>query len=600
MKADSKAVDAIIIPSGDSHQSEYVASCDERRAYISGFTGSAGTALVLQTRALLWTDGRYFLQAINQLSSDWTLMKSGEPGVLSMEDWLADNLQFGQRVGVDGNLLSGAAARTLMQKLAVKGITLIPLESNLVDDVWSDRPLSSKDLLRFHPVEIAGECIADKHLRVQTKIRAAQADAAVFSMLDEIMWLYNIRGNDIAYNPLVKSYAIVTANGGAHLFIDAKKIPETAGKSPLECISIHPYDDISLVLGEMARDGIIFLVDNSQLSWRLCDIIDKSSNVSMATVNLPSPIALLKSVKNDTELKGVRDAHDRDGIALTAFLAWLDKTIRGGGSLTECEAADKLEEFRKKMPYWVSPSFATISGYGPNAAIIHYHAQPETCNSLGIDSVYLLDSGAQYLDGTTDVTRTVHFGVASDRIKMCYTYVLKGHIALGSAVFPEGTVGSRLDSLARLPLWGAGLDYNHGTGHGVGAFLNVHEGPQGIGFRPRANEAGFCAGMTTSNEPGYYEHGEFGIRIENICITVPANTPNNFADRKFCKFETVTMCPIETSLIDYTLMNPEEIRWLNSYHEKVRETLLPGIQETFPEAMEYLLQKTEAVKMPLL
>lgn len=247
------------------------------------------------------------------------------------------------------------------------------------------------------------------------------------------------------------------------------------------------------------------------------------------------------------------------------------------------------------MPHWVSPSFATISGYGANAAIIHYHAMPETCAKLGTESVYLLDSGAQYLDGTTDVTRTMHFGTASDRVKMCYTYVLKGHIALGSAVFPEGTTGSRLDSFARRPLWGAGLDYNHGTGHGVGAFLNVHEGPQGIGFRARLNEVGFYAGMTTSNEPGYYEDGSFGIRIENICITVPAATPNNFANRKFLKFETVTMCPIETGLIDFSLLNAEEVQWLNEYHATVRRILLPEMKKIFPEAVDYLLRKTEAV-----
>jgi Xaa-Pro aminopeptidase len=413
------------------------------------------------------------------------------------------------------------------------------------------------------------------------------------------MWLYNIRGSDIDFNPLAKSYAIVTSDA-AHIFIDLCKIPPTAAgeNSHLEGVTIHSYEDISMLLGEMARGGVKFLTDNSQLSWKLCDVIDEPSAASQAALSLPSPIALLKSMKNDTELKGVRESHARDGVALTAFLAWLDGHVRGGARPTECEVAEKLEEFRKKMPHWVSPSFATISGYGPNAAIIHYHAQPETCGTLGTDSVYLLDSGAQYLDGTTDVTRTVHFGPVSDRIKMCYSYVLKGHIALASVVFPEGTTGARLDSLARMPLWGAGLDYNHGTGHGVGAFLNVHEGPQGIGFRPRANEAGFCAGMTTSNEPGYYEDGAFGIRIENICITTTANTPNNFANRNFCQFETVTMCPIETTLINFSLMTADEIKWLNSYHETVRETLLPGLTSMFPEALEYMLRKTEAVAIP--
>eukprot|EP00605_Chrysophyceae_sp_TOSAG23-4_P002814 GSChrysophyteH1.ASY1.ANO1.3099.1 assembled CDS len=448
-------LDAFIIGSADAHQSEYVCDRDLRRAYLSDFTGSSGTALVLEDKALLWTDGRYFLQASQQLSEDWTLMRSGDPGALGLEKALQD-----------------------------KGVTLVAVEENPVDAQWHDQP----------------------------GFPLTKANALCVSMLDEIAWLFNIRGT-------------------AHLFCDETKID----------MCVHPYSSV--------KNG------------------NKSNHVL-------SPLTLSKSIKNETELNGIRNAHIKDGVALTAFLCWLEQTVQlHPNSLTEYDVALKLEEFRHKMDGHQYPSFDTIAGYASNGAVIHYKPEKETALKLGVDSLFLLDSGGQYLDGTTDVTRTMHYGTPTERMMECYTMVLKGHIALAQLVFPEGTVGSRFDSVARIPLWQAGLDYNHGTGHGVGAYLNVHEGPQGIGFRKRENEAGFKIGMTTSNEPGYYEAGAFGIRIEN----------------------TVTLTPISTSLIKHGVLSPSEIEWVNDYHREVREKLLPGIKKYFPEAESWLIRETEAI-----
>ena len=349
-----------------------------------------------------------------------------------------------------------------------------------------------------------------------------------------------------------------------------------------------PYEDIEVFLIKQTSEGPV-VCDPLQLNWRLYAAI--KSNV----IEKPSPITLAKSKKNQSELNGIREAHIRDGAALTAFLNWLTITVKSGAKLTECDVVDKLEEFRGRMEKHVGPSFSTISGYASNGAIIHYKPEKDTCSTLGTDSLFLLDSGAQYLDGTTDVTRTLCFGTPSQHMKDCFTLVLKGHIALAKAVFPAGTLGSRLDCLARTPLWEFGLDFNHGTGHGVGAYLNVHEGPQGITFRKKDNEVGFYEGMTTSNEPGYYEEGNFGIRIENVCIVVPANTPYNFNDKEFLTLQDVTMTPISKDLMNMSLLNESEKAWINKYHATVRQNVSPLIQQYFPEAMEYLIQETLAI-----
>jgi len=583
-------LNALIIESGDAHQSEYVAECDSRRSFISGFTGSAGTALICLDKALLWTDGRYFLQASEQLSPDWTLMRMGMPDVPTLPDWLSKNLTEGQNVGVDNWLISADSAKNLKKVLEPSGVRLVPLDSNPVDKVWTDRPSYPFSVMKVHELCFAGVSHKDKIIRVQSYLKEVGAVALVVSMLDEIAWLLNIRGADVAYNPVLVAYVVVTEET-AHLFIDTKKIDHIASQHLAEVAVVHEYGEVEAFVATLARAGRV-VVDPTQINWKLHSVIGENS-----VMEKTSPITLPKSLKNEAELAGFRDCHIRDGAALTAFLHWLETTVTDATAVpvTEYVVTQKIEEFRARDPKHVCPSFATIAGYGANGAIIHYKPEEASSATLGTDAPFLLDSGAQYLDGTTDVTRTVHFGTPTEWQRECFTLVLKGHLNIARAVFPEDTVGTRLDSLARLPLWAAGLDYNHGTGHGVGAYLNVHEGPQGISFRVKANETGFKRSMTISNEPGYYEDGAFGIRVESLCITVEAQTSHHFLGKTFCTFETVTMAPIQQKLMKLELLNDAEIAWLNDYHRIVRERLLPVIQERFPESVDYLIRETEPI-----
>jgi len=485
-------LDALVVGSGDAHSSEYVAERDTRRAFISEFTGSAGTALITRDKALCWTDGRYFLQASLELSPAWTLMRSGDPGVPELNDWLLANMPDNSVVGVDGFLMTESQAGGICNVLKAKGISLKPTEDpNPVDYVWNTlgkQPAPPCAAVTVNSVH-AGQSHTDKIAVVQKKLRATTTAAGqsptcfVVSMLDEIVWLFNIRGADVSYNPVVMAYAVVTLTE-AHLFVDETKISEAVRQHLGPDVVLHPYDAIEEFLRTTAATpGSIVGVDPLQLNWRLCRAVGTSIH------RMTSPLTLAKAIKNDRELDGIRSAHIRDGAALTAFLHWLETTVKAAPlSITEYDVAVKIEEFRKKAGQHVSPSFDTIAGYGSNGAIIHYKPEAKTAAAIGVESLFLLDSGAQYLDGTTDVTRTLHFGTPTQRMIDCYTMVLKGHIALARAIFPETTLGSRLDSLARTALWAAGLDYNHGTGHGVGAFLNVHEGPHGIGFRKRDNE----------------------------------------------------------------------------------------------------------------
>lgn len=603
----ASGLDAFLVGSGDAHQSEYVSECQMRRAYVSGFTGSAGTALILKDKALLWTDGRYFLQASTELSEDWTLMKSGEPGVLEINDWIAANMSSGQIFGVDAFLISASQAKAMEKVLSAKNIKLMPTEGNPIDEVWikeGTKPASPRGMLRIHDIGLSGKSHVTKIADLQSKLATLKVNAIVVSMLDEIMWLFNIRGSDVSYNPVAICYAVVTADK-AHLFIDKEKVASEVIDHLGETVAIHPYESIEEFIKTLKENDGRIACDPMQLNWRLYRAIaSDSTNTGSSASSSPSihemvsPLTLAKSIKNESELQGIREAHIRDGVALTAFLCWLENHVRNNTDavpFTEYDVAVKIEEFRSKMQHHVGPSFTTIAGYGTNGAIIHYKPEKETAAPLGKDSLFLLDSGAQYLDGTTDVTRTLHFGTPTQRMIDCFTMVLKGHITLARVVFPEATTGSSIDCLARVPLWSSGLDFNHGTGHGVGAFLNVHEGPQGISFRKRENEVGFYAGMTTSNEPGYYEEGAFGIRIENVCITVEANTPNHFRGKKFCCFETVTLCPIKSTLINKSLLDPADIQWFNDYHKRVRDTLLPHMTTHFPEAVDYLLKETEPI-----
>ena len=583
-KLESLEIDAFIVGSADAHFSEYVSDSEARREFISGFTGSAGTALITQEHALLWTDGRYFLSAAAELSPEWTLMKQGEKDVPELQDWLVSNLSGGKTVGVDASLYTASAANTLVTFLKKADITLKPIKENPVDEIWGPwKPPRPTGKAILQPFEYTGQSHLDKINNIRKVLGEKKADGIVFSMLDEVMWLYNIRGSDVPYNPVVYSFAYISTDG-AYLFIDKRKMTDIS----IEGVELREYDDIEDFLLSMAKSDKTILADLNQLNWKLNNAIG-----SRALKEITSPIKLAKSIKNPTELRGVINAHARDGVALTAFLGWLEKNIQDGAEITEFEASEVLAGYRRRMKYNMGLSFNTIAGYGANGAIIHYRPTVENSSMIQMDSMFLLDSGGQYLDGTTDTTRTVHFGEPTERMKQVYTLVLKGQIALARAVFPEGTLGSRLDTLARFPLWSAGLDYNHGTGHGVGSYLNVHEGPQGISFRKNIHEVGFQKGMITSNEPGYYEEGTFGCRIEDIMITVDGKTPNRFGNKDYCAFQTATMVPKTTKLVDLSLMDDGELEFLNNYNMQVRNCLLKEMQDIFPESVAYLIKETE-------
>jgi Xaa-Pro aminopeptidase len=601
-------LDAYIIGSEDAHQSEYVAARDARLQHISGFNGSAGTAVVTGSRALLWTDGRYFLQAEEQLSQEWTLMRSGEADVPALDDWLSlpDELPPTAVVGVDPRLVSSSTAESWKEMLSAGGEKreLRSVEVNLVDEVWGeDRPSPTSRPVRIHPLKYAGKSSDAKVEELRASIKKAGSSATLVTALDEVAWLFNIRSDDVQCTPVATAYALITSES-ATIYIDHAKFTGD-GQEAMQYltslgVTIRPYekvmDDLAAVVDSLEASKekgdhfAAILLDPSKVSLAVSEKVPKHLLVSKA-----SPIALAKAIKNESELAGLRACHIRDGAALTGFLAWLEEAVHTQPQqreldLTEHTISIKLEEFRSAQMGYMGPSFPTIAGYGPNGAIIHYNASAETANDISSDSLFLLDSGGQYVDGTTDITRTVHFGTATPYQKRCFTLVLKGHIALATAIFPDGTMGSKLDILARLPLWQEGLDYRHGTGHGIGAHLGVHEGPQGIHFRIRANEQGLTANMTTSNEPGYYEEGSFGIRIENICVCVKQDTPSG---KLSCRLETISLAPIQLDLVDASLLTYGECKWLDGYHAEVQSKLAPLLKESDARAYRYLMKHTQ-------
>ncbi|KAJ2723298.1 hypothetical protein GGI07_002726 [Coemansia sp. Benny D115] len=576
MASPDNSIGAYIVPSEDAHQSEYVAACDERRAYISGFDGSAGCAVVTPQSALMFTDGRYFLQARQQMDSNWTLMKSGMAGVPTWQTYVSGHLSEGTRVGIDPTLVSSSEAANLRKLMEPRNIQLVAIDNNLVDQVWADsRPVRPADRIFVHDIKYAGECHWDKISRVRAKAAEAGADGVVVAALDEVAWLFNLRGADIAFNPVFFAYAVITAER-VTLFIDEQKIDAGVAEH-LKGVEIRPY---GAVFGEMnvAAQGTKKLLAGASASWALAQALEAAG----AEVIAQSPLPMLKSLKNTAELRGMRECHVRDGAAMANFFGWLENELRYNGGhkrLSESDVADKLEQFRREQKHCVGLSFATISAVGANGAIIHYSPRRGSDELMDVEQMFLCDSGGQYLDGTTDVTRTVHFGTPSAWQRECFTRVLKGHIALGSAVFPAGTSGFVLDPLARMPLWELGLDYRHGTGHGVGAFLNVHEGPQGVGLRRTYLDAGMQHGMTITNEPGYYEDGKFGIRIENTCLIVKRETPFDYTGGSgYLTMEAVTLVPIQKKLVQVGLLSEAERKWLDSYHATVWERVSPLLE----------------------
>ncbi|ETS75675.1 Xaa-Pro aminopeptidase P [Pestalotiopsis fici W106-1] len=583
-----KNVDVYIVPSEDSHSSEYIAPCDARRAFISGFTGSAGVAVVTLDKAALATDGRYFNQAEKQLDKNWLLLKQGIQDVPTWQEWAVEQSEGGKVVAVDPTLLTSGYAKKLADKIKKNGgKDLVAVTDNLVDRVWAQgKPSRPNEPVIVLDQKYAGKDVKSKLDELRTELEKKKLLGFVVSMLDEVAWLFNLRGSDIPYNPVFFSYAIVTADK-ATLYVDASKLSQDC-QSYLAAnnVDIKPYNAIfedATTLGQSAKatnaqasgDSKKYLI-STKASWALKLALGGDDLVE----EIRSPIEDHKAVKNAAELEGMRQCHVRDGAALVEYFAWLeDQLINQKATIDEVQAADQLEAFRAKKERFAGLSFDTISSTGANAAVIHYKPEPGACSVIDPDAVYLCDSGAQYLDGTTDTTRTLHFGTpTADEIE-AYTLVLKGHIALDMAIFPKGTTGFAIDALARQHLWQQGLDYRHGTGHGVGSYLNVHEGPVGIGTRIQYSEVALAEGNVISNEPGFYEDGKFGIRIENIIMVKKAETKHSFGDKPWFTFEHVTMVPYCRKLVDTNLLTPAEKKWLNDYNDEVSKKVGPLLQD---------------------
>jgi Xaa-Pro aminopeptidase len=573
-----EGVKAYLVPSTDPHSSEYVPECWQRRKWISGFTGSAGDVVITSDEGGLWTDGRYFIQAEMQLKgSGIRLFGIGKPDVPKMEDWIADELSEGDRIGVDPKVLSMDRARSLAKRLDEAGVSIKYIEKNLVDQLWDDRPSVSMESVRVLPDRFTGESMEDKIERIRGKMRDKGCSVHVMNALDSIAWTFNLRGSDVSYNPVFISYAVIDSEK-AHLFIHPEKIKEDVRKHLGDHVSIHGYGDMGDFL-EGIRDGEnkVWLDPKTVNRWIRIKLGDD------CRYHLErSPVVDFKSVKNRVELEGFREAHVRDGVAMVKFLKWLEETVPEGG-VTEISAAEKLESFRREDPDLVGLSFETISAYEEHGAIVHYSATDESDVELKPQGIYLVDSGGQYLMGTTDITRTVTLGEPTDEQKEMFTRVLMGHMDLAMLRFPKGFSGKQIELPARKSLWDAGKNYNHGTGHGIGHYLNVHEGP--IGITPRDPGVPLEAGQVLSDEPGYYKEGEYGIRIENLVI-IHEDPALSSDDLKFLGFETITLCPIDLDLVNRNMLTSDRIEWLNDYHSMVRKKLNPLLDEEHTRWLE--------------
>jgi Xaa-Pro aminopeptidase len=563
-------LDAYVVPTADPHQGEYVPECWQRRAWLTGFTGSSGTAVVMRDRAFLWTDSRYWLQAEAELAGTAVeLVRQGAPQVADPADWLAAHLEKGQVVGVDPRVLSIAQEKAWRKALDPRSIRFELVEPNLVDLAWTDRPARPRGALRFLGEELTGKSAPQALGRVRAEMASKRCDLLVVSALDQVAWLFNVRGTDVEYNPVAIAHAIVTPEE-AVIFTDAANSDAIAEHLP-PSVEVERYEDFGEVLTDFAEECERAWVEAETVSaWTARILREEEVELFEET----SPVTTFKARKGTVELAGTRAAHVRDGVAMVRFLAWLAGEVGAGRAITEIDAADRLEALRAEGERFEGLSFPSISAFGSHGAIVHYRPGQEGDRVIDASSLYLIDSGAQYLDGTTDVTRTICLGEPTPEQRDRFTRVLRGHVGLARVVFPAGTSGKQLDTLARVPLWDLGLDYGHGTGHGVGVFLNVHEGPQRIG--PKGSDVPLAPGMIVSNEPGYYESGHYGIRIENLIVVV--ERPELTAEgRSWLAFETITACPIDRGLIDVAALHPEERAWIDRYHAWVREGLDPHL-----------------------
>jgi Xaa-Pro aminopeptidase len=578
----AKGLDGVIVPRADEHQGEYVPPRGQRLAWLTGFTGSAGLAVVLRDRAALFVDGRYTLQAAAQV--DTRLFELHHLIDEPPAQWIRGALARGGVLGYDPWLHTPHDVERFRAAARKASAELRAVLENPLDRVWSDRPAAPLAPVVPHIERFAGEAAQSKRARLGSSLAEEGVAAAVLTMPESIAWLLNIRGGDVPHTPLPLSFAILRQDGSVTLFIDRRKLAPGLERHLGNEVTVMPPEALGSALDALAAEGGRVQADPATAaSW----IFDRLQAARADIHRAADPCLLPKACKNPTEIAGTRAAHRRDGAALTRFLAWLSREATKGG-LAEIAASDRLEAIRREGEHFRDLSFPTISGAGSNGAIVHYRATHETEKRLEPGSLYLLDSGAQYLDGTTDVTRTIAIGEPTQEMRDRFTRVLKGHIALALARFPKGTTGTQLDAFARRALWQEGLDYDHGTGHGVGSYLGVHEGPQRISKAP--NGQALLPGMIVSNEPGYYKTGAYGIRIENLVLVQPAD---GSAEREMLGFETLTLAPIDLSLIEPSLLDEGEIAWLDAYHARVREALTPLVD---PDTARWLAAATQPIR----
>jgi Xaa-Pro aminopeptidase len=567
----AEKLDGFVVPLTDEHMSEYVGSYAQRLAWLTGFQGSAGSAVVLPEQAAIFVDGRYTLQVRQQVSAtEWSYQSVPET---STTEWLKEHAPEKARIGYDPWLHTRDWVNKAEEALASRGAELVPVARNPIDEIWKDRPEASKAHLIVQSDQYAGKSAAEKRTEIGDWLTTQHADAAVLSALDSIAWAFNIRGQDVTHTPVALAYALVNADGTADLFVAGEKIGPDVRQHLGNGVRLHERGEFESALAELKGKTVV--VDPERAVAAIFDALERAG---AKILPLRDPTILPKALKNPAEIGGQKAAQERDGAAIARFLHWIDDEAPRG-DVDELTASDRLEAIRRESPELRDLSFDSISGAGPNGAIVHYKSSEKTNRKLEKGTLYLIDSGGQYVDGTTDITRTVAIGEPTEEMRDRFTRVLKGHIGIATAVFPKGTRGSQLDSFARRPLWEAGLDYAHGTGHGVGSFLAVHEGPQRIspvGSSQSGGDEPLQAGMIISNEPGYYKTGEYGIRIENLVLVCEREIEG--AEKEMLGFETLTFAPIDRRLINAQMLEPEELIWLNCYHAHVLAKIGPRLK----------------------
>jgi Xaa-Pro aminopeptidase len=583
---------AIIVPSADPHLSEYLPEYWQAREWLTGFTGSVGTLVVTADFAGLWTDSRYWVHAADQLAGTGIGLQKLAPKQPNHIDWLADHLQEGDSVAVDGNVLSIAEQDKLLNAFDANDITLIT-ERDVLTDVWADRPALPTAKLYAHDAQFVAQSAASKLTAVREGMADAGATHHLLSSLDDIAWLTNLRGADVDYNPIFLSHMLIGNDGKATLFVDNNKVSRELEQGLTDSgFTLADYESIQDALGELTPDDLLLLDPSKVAVGTLSKMADDVGFIEQMV-----PSTLLKSVKSESDIDNVREAMRQDGAALCEFFAEFEQKLNAGERLSELDVDSMLIETRSRQPHYVSPSFPTIAGFNENGALPHYRATPEKFSYLdvteGEGGLLLIDSGGQYQNGTTDITRVVGIGHVSDTHKSDFTTVLKAHVALARANFPDGIASPLIDAICRAPLWQAQMDYGHGTGHGVGFFLNVHEGPQVIAYSASTpKERAMKEGMISSNEPGLYREGKWGIRIENLMANKRVAQPTETEFGDFLNFETVTYCPIDTRLIEKSLLNQVEVDWLNNYHKQVYAELNSRVKGA---ALEWLTERTQAI-----